>query len=308
MEVETANNSANDNFPSQNNAESPIIREEMVTTAVKFLQNPRVINTPLAQKQKFLQRKGLTFEEIQAACERSGAYQHHQQQQQQNMAPALPPPLSLSVPYNNSVYPQMPLTLFDRIREIVHNIAIFSIVAYFVHKFYVTYIQPFLFGKKKKSIEDRIQSLDKDIKKSVADLKQELSSVKVEVDKISSGSDSSLNRQLVDLKSDVATVKGLLLSRKQFPSVANSPVVPQSIPAWQMSSVQSSNENDENDHDRKEDLLEIGSGSGSEPEHCTKTSESSLEIIYNSRDCDSESCYSRKSKDEKEDKEDFEKE
>ncbi|CAH1986578.1 unnamed protein product [Acanthoscelides obtectus] len=84
----------------------------------------------------------------------------------------------------------------------------------------------------------------------------------------------------------------IIFYRKQFPSVANSPVVPPSIPAWQMSSLTQ----DEHDgEERKEDLEELGSGSGSsEHEHGMKTSESSLEII-SSKDCDSESCHSRKS-------------
>lgn len=68
--------------------------------------------------------------------------------------------------------------------------------------------------------------------------------------------------------------------RKQFPSVQNSPVVPPSIPAWQMSSAASDNNDEQDGEERKEDLEELGSGSGSsEPEHGMKTSESSLEIM-----------------------------
>uniref|UniRef100_A0A6P7FEX8 Peroxisomal membrane protein PEX14 n=1 Tax=Diabrotica virgifera virgifera TaxID=50390 RepID=A0A6P7FEX8_DIAVI len=274
-------------------AETSAVREDMVQTAIKFLENPNVVNTPLAQKQKFLQRKGLTDREIQLACEKAGAYVLHEQQNR--LPPPLPQPSAIS---RYPMYGQpMQLTLFDRIREVVHNIALFSIVAYVIHKFYERYIAPFLFGKKKKSIEDTIDELDGNIKTSVNELKEDLQSVKVEVDKISSSNESQTNRQLVELKSEIASVKGLLLGRKQFPSVANSPVVPPSIPAWQMSSVPPDNIDEQDDHEeRKEDLEELGSGSGSsEPEHGMKTSESSLEIIYSSRDCDSESCHSRKS-------------
>ncbi|CAH1155876.1 unnamed protein product [Phaedon cochleariae] len=272
----------------------PSVREEMIQTAIKFLENPNVVNTPLAQKQKFLQRKGLTDKEIQVACEKSGAYERHQEQSH------LPPPRPI-VPGTISHYQPYPfhLNFFDRLRDLVHNVAIFSIVAYVIHKFYERYISPFLFGKKKKSVKESIEDLDKNVKASVDQLKDDLQSVKVEVHKINESSENSTNRQLTDLKSEIASVKGLLLGRKQFPSVANSPVVPPSIPAWQMSSVSPDN-HDENDRDaeeRKEDLLEeVASGSGSsEPEHGMKTSESSLEIIYSSRDCDSESCHSRKS-------------
>lgn len=76
--------------------------------------------------------------------------------------------------------------------------------------------------------------------------------------------------------------KIILYCRKQFPSVSNTPVVPPSIPAWQLSSVNPDNPDGQDDQEEpKEDLLEeLGSGSGSsEPEHGMKTSESSLEIM-----------------------------
>lgn len=68
-----------------------------------------------------------------------------------------------------------------------------------------------------------------------------------------------------------------IFNRKQFPSVSNTPVVPPSIPAWQLSSVSPGVDQEE----PKDDMLEdLGSGSGSsEPEHGMKTSESSLEIM-----------------------------
>lgn len=101
-------------------------------TAIKFLQNPNVVNTPLAQKQKFLQRKGLTDQEIQLACEKSGAYNNYEVQSQ------IPPSASLflnSPRHNSQNYP-VHLSFFDRIKEVVHNIAIFSIVAYTLQKLY----------------------------------------------------------------------------------------------------------------------------------------------------------------------------
>lgn len=103
-----------------------------VQTAIKFLQNPNVVNTPLTQKQKFLQRKGLTDQEIQIACEKSGAYNQYEVQSQ---LPQTTPIISNS----SSFYPQnyqVQLSFFDRIREVVHNIAIFSIVAYVLQKLY----------------------------------------------------------------------------------------------------------------------------------------------------------------------------
>lgn len=58
--------------------------------------------------------------------------------------------------------------------------------------------------------------------------------------------------------------------------MSNNPVVPPSIPAWQLSSVQ----HDQDGDGKAEDLMEIGSGSGSsETEVVTKNSDSSLEIM-----------------------------
>jgi hypothetical protein len=51
------------------------------------------------------------------------------------------------------------------------------------------------------------------MKESVNELQNNLTSVKVEVDKINQGAESNTQRQLSDLKSEIATVKGLLLSR-----------------------------------------------------------------------------------------------
>lgn len=51
-----------------------------IKTAVRFLQNSQVAKSPLAQSQKFLQKKGLTDQEIKIACERSGAYNNYYNQ------------------------------------------------------------------------------------------------------------------------------------------------------------------------------------------------------------------------------------
>ncbi|XP_066260950.1 peroxisomal membrane protein PEX14 isoform X1 [Euwallacea similis] len=269
-------------------------REELVDTAVKFLQNPKVINSPLAQKQKFLQRRGLSEDEIRIACEKSGAYDHYEKQL---LSPNSPLPTSQPTNMLTSYrgYGPIQVSWFDRLREIVHSIAIFSIVAYVVKKFYEMYIAPFLFGTEKKSVGEKLDNLEKNVGDSMRGLQNSLRDVRAEVDRINYSSENELMSELKDLKSEITTVKGLLLTRKQFPSV-NNPVVPPSIPAWQMSSVHQGNETEGDNDEHKEELLEVGSGSGSsEPEHGMKTSESSLEIIYSSKDCDTESCHSKKS-------------
>lgn len=55
--------------------------------------------------------------------------------------------------------------------------------------------------------------MNKNMNSSIAELKDDLKSVKIEVDKLSQSSESSTTRQLIELKSEIASVKGLLLGR-----------------------------------------------------------------------------------------------
>lgn len=99
---------------------------------MKFLQNPQVINSSLATKQTFLQKKGLTDQEIQIACERAGSYILHDNQNRISPPPSLqhvPIPYS----YNNQI---AQLSFFDKVKEVVHNMALFSAVVYAVYMFY----------------------------------------------------------------------------------------------------------------------------------------------------------------------------
>ncbi|GLD45920.1 peroxisomal membrane protein PEX14 isoform X1 [Lates japonicus] len=57
--------------PGDNVAAPP--REALITTAVKFLQNPKVRQSPLATRKAFLKKKGLTDEEVELAIQRSGS-------------------------------------------------------------------------------------------------------------------------------------------------------------------------------------------------------------------------------------------
>lgn len=161
----------------------------------------------MAQKQKFLQRKGLSDREIQIACERSGAYSLHDTQ---TIAPPRLPNPPMIMPYRQ----QTQISTFDRIREIVHNIALFSAVIYAVYTFYNKFIKPFLFGDaKKKSVEEAVDDLSKTVSSCVIEFRDGLANVKSEVDKINQISESNTQRQLQNMQSDVSTIKGLLLSR-----------------------------------------------------------------------------------------------
>uniref|UniRef100_A0AC11EIX2 Peroxisomal biogenesis factor 14 n=1 Tax=Ovis aries TaxID=9940 RepID=A0AC11EIX2_SHEEP len=53
-------------------SENVVPREPLIATAVKFLQNSRVRQSPLATRRAFLKKKGLTDEEIDLAFQQSG--------------------------------------------------------------------------------------------------------------------------------------------------------------------------------------------------------------------------------------------
>lgn len=82
----------------------------------------------------FLQRKGLTDKEIQEACERAGAYVLHESQNRNSLQPQLP---NIPMPYSSQV---MKYTLFERVKEIIHNTALFSAVIYAVYIFYKVHV------------------------------------------------------------------------------------------------------------------------------------------------------------------------
>lgn len=74
------------------------------------------------------------------------------------------------------------------------------------------FIKPYLFGsKKKKTVEDTIKELEESVNSAVKELKGSLDDVKVEVDKLSENGGNV--RQFLELKSEISSVKGLLLSR-----------------------------------------------------------------------------------------------
>lgn len=101
------------------------------------MQNPQVANASLAKKQTFLQRKGLTDKEIQEACERAGAYVLHESQSRSLIKPQLP---NVPIPYNSQL---VRYSILDRVKEIIHNTALFSIVIYAVYKFYKVQLKIF---------------------------------------------------------------------------------------------------------------------------------------------------------------------
>ncbi|XP_011639424.1 peroxisomal membrane protein PEX14 [Pogonomyrmex barbatus] len=243
-----------------------LLRENLVKTAVQFLQNPKVTSSPLKQKQEFLKRKGLTDEEIKMAFKLASVDNIADQNAFSN--PSQNPYTAIQMPQGSiHSYRQMSIyqpTLLQKVKEFFNAAALIGMTVYCTYWFYKKFIEPFLFGRRKKrSVEDRVTELDKTVQTSMKDVKDSISKIENEVQKLTQHQalDPTIPQLVQELKQDLSSLKALLLSRKQFPTA------PASIPPWQLSAT---NVNQEKTTEREDDA---GSGSS------TNNSDSSLEMI-----------------------------
>lgn len=254
-------------------------REHLITTAVKFLSNPNVMRSAINQKQSFLRAKGLTEDEIQLACERAGVFTKDPNIQSQTVISMGVGPAA-GYPKSNYVIQSRQQSWFGRVKEVLSSVALISGVMYGVYLFYKKFIEPLIFrGKKKKPVEEQISELNTTVEVKIDSINYELMQIKDELARVHQAQSSA--KELTNFKSDLDSIKGLLLNRKQFAS-PNLPVVPPSIPAWQLQSQSQREERtpiSEGEPDKIDDN-DTGSGSGSsENDAVLKNSDSSLEII-----------------------------
>ncbi len=203
------------------------IRENMVSTAVSFLLNPRVINSPLTQKRTFLLKKGLSLEEIDLAIDRATHSSQPFIQNNDNNRSIIPPPVSLrSSP-----------SFFIRSTNLMTSVALFGGFLYGAYVFYKKYIEPLLFEDKepKKHPFVTIQEQLNQLSNAMTLLQTNISTIESNIKKqieaelvlIKSPQDVTLH----ELKTELSSIKALLLNRRQF---AATPIP--SIPLWQMDS------------------------------------------------------------------------
>ncbi|XP_070825292.1 peroxisomal membrane protein PEX14 isoform X2 [Chaetodon trifascialis] len=218
-------------------------REALITTAVKFLQNPKVRQSPLATRKAFLKKKGLTDEEVEIAIQRSGSTE-----EVLPLSPVGPPhPLHATqlvpAPHSPTGY---------RWRDYGALTIIMVGIAFGFHQLYKKYILPLIMGSREdkkhlQRMESNIAAMSGTLTQTVSQLQQTLVSVQelliqqqqriqelsqeLAAAEASSSTSRVLDNQTVgELKAEIASLKGLLLSRKQFPST---PTIPK-IPSWQI--------------------------------------------------------------------------
>ncbi|XP_067135101.1 peroxisomal membrane protein PEX14 [Centruroides vittatus] len=237
----------------------PILRENLVNTAVHFLRNSKVRSSPLSQKRAFLLKKGLTNEEIDNAIERANIPKDLQLVPQDNNISNL----------NSSVS-----SSWIKLKDVWSSIVIVGITFYGAYKLYKNFIEPKLFvitpkENKLANIETQLAELNESLsslKNSLLNVQDSLSQQQQQIKAMK----EEINQEsiLPTIKNEVASIKSILLSRHQFPT---SRVTNPSIPSWQMV------ENDPQNNITAVSISEVDPSTVMST--LTLTSESSTEII-----------------------------
>lgn len=210
----------------------PAIRQDLVQKAVKFLADNRVAKTPFDEKKIFLKNKGLTDDEINEAISVANRMQSCSRHD------------VTSLGHSAREIPAVPNS-YGRWRDFTNIAVLAGGATYLTFSLIKNIIMPKWFGsvdveeQKIQNIQDSVCDVQNGLKFLVDSVQQTLGAVQRQQDlsdkllqQLSLKEDTNirLERQITELKSDLSVIKGLFLSRDQFPSV---PVNKPSLPAWQ---------------------------------------------------------------------------
>jgi len=212
------------------------IRTELVNTAVKFLENSRVQSSTDKMKRDFLTKKGLTNEEIELAFSKVSQTNPFQQIKERMESPQ-------SLVKQQQMPLVMPQSSFGtKLRDLLNILLLIGGASYGMRYLWKKYISPWLFGPSKpvKTPHELVLETTQAVLKSVEQLKNSVQSLQNSLDNHSNKLDSMSLKQaksedtgaMQDLKSEIQSVKGLLLSSRSFPQ--NPTISPPTIPAWQL--------------------------------------------------------------------------
>ncbi|KAF7466790.1 peroxisomal membrane protein PEX14 [Marmota monax] len=208
-------------------SENVVPREPLIATAVKFLQNSRVRQSPLATRRAFLKKKGLTDEEIDLAFQQSGTAAD----EPSSLGPAtqvvpVQPPHLISQPYS---------PVGSRWRDYGALAIIMAGIAFGFHQLYKKYLLPLILGGRedRKQLERMAASLSElsgSVAQTVTQVQTTLASVQellrqqqqkvqelaheLATAKATTSTNWILESQNInELKSEINSLKGLLLNR-----------------------------------------------------------------------------------------------
>ncbi|XP_014676577.1 PREDICTED: peroxisomal membrane protein PEX14-like, partial [Priapulus caudatus] len=219
-----------------------------VATAVKFLQNPRVQQSSLNQRKTFLIKKGLTELEVKTALQRSGL-ENIQTSSSGNGISAVVP---LNAHMQDRLAPAVsqPAVRHKRLSDYAVFIVLGASASYSVYWLIEKYVAPYLRGKLSHQeeqlivIDKKVTELEASVSESMGQLQETLKTMQdvilrqqQQLQQLCSSSTSSivqpvvLEQQFGDIKTEIMSLKGILLNRKQFAAVPSPTPL---IPAWQL--------------------------------------------------------------------------
>lgn len=224
------------------------MRQKRINTAVKFLQNPKVRETPVSARKAFLEKKGLSKDEIEEALRVSGTASDEISRPSNFPAP---PQRGIRTPSSGHAS-RLPLPPVPW-RSYVGAAILGGGIGYTLAHLFKTFVLPYFYHTKSKEEEklEKIETTVTELKGNMEErVQKSLESVEglleqqqtklqsLALDLASTQSKVALlpseSYTVGDLKGEILSLKGLLLNRKQFPSplVGSTPGAP-SIPAWQ---------------------------------------------------------------------------
>ncbi|GFU54962.1 peroxisomal membrane protein PEX14, partial [Nephila pilipes] len=207
---------------------------QKVDTAVNFLLNPEVQCKPDNTKVAFLIKKGLTDSEIAEAFDKvkSDPRLNTYPYQNDQLKNALPLPQHKKA-----------LSFWSQLNEYSSSFIVIAVAFYGLHRFYKLYVEPWLFGTKPEEskvtiLEAQIKELNASIsllKDAVVRLEGTVNDQMLLINRVFLSDTCGympIPMAITDLKTEISSVKSLLINRHQFPAIPK--VCNPSIPLWQL--------------------------------------------------------------------------
>jgi len=208
----------------------PVSRENLISTAVRFLENTKIRSTSVELKTSFLKKKGLTDEEIATAFKQVSTLEEKQSTTSTTMVepglPGLPvhPNPGYLAPFLPTAIPQgYPMS--KKIRDILNVVLLIGGFSYGINYLWRKYIRAWWYGIEKPSPNEILLQTSQTLLSTVLTLKEGMEKLQASLDSIN-GNETRSKNEVSDLKKEVMSLKGLLLSRRlrprQSPSTSTS--------------------------------------------------------------------------------------
>merc|ERR1712117_885927 len=221
----------------ENIEDPPSIRQDLVETASKFLQNASVVGSPEQVKRDFLLKKGLSESEIKAAFTQVG----------------LPKPSSQPNYPPAPVHQVAQISFGSKLRDFLNILLLIGGFSYGVRYIWKKYVMRWIYGaiKEEKSPVDKLTETSNVILTTVNSMQKSMMSLESSIERYSNKLNEFTeqlkqvnfdnSREKNELKSEIQSVKGILLSSRSFPVSPAQSLLSAStgngmnaIPSWQL--------------------------------------------------------------------------